>query len=297
MLPKGNDLSLTAHNAIACFLAAAHLTMLESLQKARKKGLNGPQLLKYWHQLMEPTTVRNPREAFFTKVVKRADSVSRFIFFRLSALTYWQMRLKVITDCSPVRAKDGTPIPSDFDPFAASLKIYKRSAQEATKNLGEFLSSVLPLQRISVMYFDEAHELGLHFRIFLRLVQHQRLSTKMWYAFMGTKSSISYYAPRPSQRQSPASLACTCLTEEIELSLKLKRELATLLPPYIDLGFDQQAIAMGRAVVSVRMGEMQTIEFLSRYGRPMYVYLACKPQLLISLPGGVHNYPKKRRAR
>lgn len=203
----------------------------------------------------------------------------------------------VTTDSSPIRAKDGKPIPSDFDPFAASLKIYKCSAEEATKNLGEFLSSVLPAKRISVMYFDEAHELGLHFWIFLRLVQHQRLSMKMWYTFMGTKSSISYYAPHPSKRQSPASLVCTCLTEEIELSLKLKMELARLLPPYIDLGFDQRVIAMGRVVVSVRMGEMQTIEFLSRYGRPMYVYLACNPQLLISMPGGVHIYLKKHRAR
>ena len=61
--------------------------MLESLQEAQKKGLSGPQLLEYWHELMEPTTVRNRREAFFTKVVKRAESVSHFIFFRLSPLT------------------------------------------------------------------------------------------------------------------------------------------------------------------------------------------------------------------
>lgn len=237
-LPKNNDLSLTAHIAIACFLAAAHLTMLELLQGEQKKGLNGPQLLEYWHELMEPPTVRDRREAFFTKVVKRADS----------------MKLMVTTDSSPIRAKDGKLIPSDFDPFAASLKIYKRSAEEATKNLGEFLSSVLPAKRISVMYFDEAHELGLHFWIFLRLVQHQQLSMKMWYTFMGTKSSISYYAPHPSK----------------QLSLKLKMELARLLPPYIDLGFDQRVIALGRVVVSVRMGEMQTIEFLSRYGRPMW---------------------------
>ena len=203
----------------------------------------------------------------------------------------------VVTDSSPIRAKDGNPVPSDFDPFTASLKIYKCFAEEATKNLGEFLSSLLPAKRISVMYFDEAHELGLHFWIFLRLVQHQGLSTNMWYAFMGTKSSVSYYAPHPSERQCPASLACTCLTKEIELSLKLKMELARLLHPYIDLGFDQRAIAMGREVVNVRMGEMQTIEFLSRYGRPMYVYLACKLQLFISLPGGVHIYLKKHRAR
>ena len=48
----------------------------------------GPQLLEYWHELMEPpTVVRDRREAFFTKVVERADSVSHFILFRLSALS------------------------------------------------------------------------------------------------------------------------------------------------------------------------------------------------------------------
>jgi hypothetical protein len=59
---------LPRHTAIACFLAAAHQTMLESLQEAcKEKGLNGPQLLEYWHELMEPTGVRDRREAFFYK--------------------------------------------------------------------------------------------------------------------------------------------------------------------------------------------------------------------------------------
>ena len=83
-LPTDND---TAHVAIASFLAAAHQTMLETLQEAHNEERNGPQLLQYWHELMEPTGVRDRREAFFTKVVQRADSVSRFIFFRLSALS------------------------------------------------------------------------------------------------------------------------------------------------------------------------------------------------------------------
>ncbi len=60
--------------------------MLETLQEARKKGLNGPQLLEYWHELMEPSRMRDLREQFFTKVVERANIVSRFVFFRLSAL-------------------------------------------------------------------------------------------------------------------------------------------------------------------------------------------------------------------
>ncbi|KAK2464840.1 hypothetical protein APHAL10511_003139 [Amanita phalloides] len=52
--------SLTAHIAIACFLAAAHQIMLETLQEAcKEKGLDGPPLLEYWHALMELTGVRD----------------------------------------------------------------------------------------------------------------------------------------------------------------------------------------------------------------------------------------------
>jgi hypothetical protein len=72
-LPGNND--ITAHTAIACFLAAAHQTMLETLQEAHNKGLNGPHLLGYWHRLMEPTGPRDRREKFFTKVVEQADSL------------------------------------------------------------------------------------------------------------------------------------------------------------------------------------------------------------------------------
>jgi len=99
---------------------------------------------------------------------------------------------------NPTRGKDGGPT---TDPFPISRKIYGLHAKEATEDLMEFLSDVLPAERITVMYFDEAHELGLHFWIFLRLVQHQLLLTNMWYAFMGTKANISYYAPRPSNSQ------------------------------------------------------------------------------------------------
>ena len=56
--------------------------MLETLQQAyNENGFNGPQLLEHWHGFMEPTGARDRREAFFTKVVERADSVSRFFFF------------------------------------------------------------------------------------------------------------------------------------------------------------------------------------------------------------------------
>ncbi|KAF8637505.1 hypothetical protein AX14_010296 [Amanita brunnescens Koide BX004] len=55
VLPRNNDLSITVHAAIACFLAAAHEMMLEMLQKAcNEQGLIGQQLLEYWCGLMEP---------------------------------------------------------------------------------------------------------------------------------------------------------------------------------------------------------------------------------------------------
>ena len=88
-----------------------------------------------------------------------------------------------------------------------SREFYKDHVKEAYENLMKFLSTVLPEKKICVMYFDEAHELGVLFWILLRLVQHQvpepemePFRIQMWYTLMGTKSSVSFYAPRPSQR-------------------------------------------------------------------------------------------------
>jgi len=100
---------------------------------------------------------------------------------------------------SPARAEDGKPTTRDYDVFLISREIYGIHAEEATEELMEFLSDALPAGRITVMYFDEVHELGAHLSTFLRLVQHQLSSTKMWYTFMGTKSKISCYAPHPSE--------------------------------------------------------------------------------------------------
>ena len=73
-----------------------------------------------------------------------------------------------------------------------------------------------------------------------------------------------------------ASLACMCLTESIVHSARLKGQFARILPPYIDLGFDQQVIAIAKneAEVTIRMQDMETIKFHSQYGRPMYTDLA-----------------------
>ena len=67
-----------------------------------------------------------------------------------------------------------------------------------------------------------------------------------------------------------------CLTEAIVHSVQLKGQFARILPPYIDLGFDQQVIAIAKneAEVTIRMQDMETVKFHSQYGRPMYAALA-----------------------
>ncbi len=78
--------------------------MLETLQGAyNEKGLNEPQLLEYWHGLMEPTGTRDGREQFFTKVVELANIVSRFIFFLLSAISI----LAVEIECGRQSCQNG----------------------------------------------------------------------------------------------------------------------------------------------------------------------------------------------
>lgn len=87
-LPRGNDVSISAHIAIACFLAAAHRTMLTWLKRKSEAGLNGPRLLEWWHRLMEKRDgeVEYTRETFFSAVVQLAREVTNF------CLTY---RLKI----------------------------------------------------------------------------------------------------------------------------------------------------------------------------------------------------------
>jgi hypothetical protein len=76
VLAKNNDLSFTAHADIAHFLAASYTTMLTWLQKKHAEGVGGPELLIYWHRLMERQEGRKDRERFFSEVVTQAKSVS-----------------------------------------------------------------------------------------------------------------------------------------------------------------------------------------------------------------------------
>jgi hypothetical protein len=92
----------------------------------------------------------------------------------------------------------------ESDLHKAVMKLYYEITGPATQKLLAFISRLFPKNKkpLCVTYFDEAHELRLRLWAMLRLLQHQLLDVGMWYVFMGTKSSISYYSPAPKDRES-----------------------------------------------------------------------------------------------
>jgi hypothetical protein len=76
-ISNDNDLSITAHLDLACFLAAAHETMLASLKDIKgKQELSGPELRAAWHDRMEMNREPEYREQFFSRVVKSAEQAN-----------------------------------------------------------------------------------------------------------------------------------------------------------------------------------------------------------------------------
>lgn len=146
-------------------------------------------------------------------------------------------------------------------------KTYESITTKATQDLITILSDIEPEARC-VMYFDEAHDLDNALLVLLRLVQYQKPWINIWYIFLETKSSISYYAPNPSDRPYPLLCIFIWLIHESVSSLKLIREMARLLPPYVALGFDHHAIAHAPKPQTVTIGELQSIKHLAQYGRP-----------------------------
>jgi hypothetical protein len=51
-------------------------------------------------------------------------------------------------------------------------------------------------------------------------------------------------------------------------SLRLQKEIQELLGPYIALDFDQN-VPTGRQEVTVKIGYLQSLEYLVSYGRPL----------------------------
>ena len=88
-LATDNFMNLNAHSAIACFLAAAHETMLKWLKEEQQRGnCNGETLREWWHATMEQKAVRRRRQKFFAEVLDEAETVSHR-FLDVSELKLW----------------------------------------------------------------------------------------------------------------------------------------------------------------------------------------------------------------
>jgi len=81
------------------------------------------------------------------------------------------------------------------------------------------------------------------------------------------------------------------------LSLRFGDELRKLLPLYIALDFDQNVIK-GRPEATSKIGELQSLEHLSSYGRPMYAILSFSAEDVAHyVLGGRRSYLKNKMAR
>jgi hypothetical protein len=76
-------MSLTAHSAIARFLAAAHETMLKWLKEEQQRNhFDGKALHEWWYSIMKQGTRRKMRRKFFAEVLDKANAVSHQFLFR-----------------------------------------------------------------------------------------------------------------------------------------------------------------------------------------------------------------------
>ena len=202
-------MSFNAHSAIASFLAAAHKTMLEWLQKAQKQnGFNGDALRRWWYDIMERRVQRERRREFFSEVLRKANTVSHWFLTFQSSIYCYQMGLKPGVHGESFRRPKENNASMVYDIEAKSRSFYEDEARGAVEALMFFLTKLDDgPSPICVTYFDEAHELGIQFWILLRLLSHQPPATEMWYVFMGTKSSVSYFSPSPRHCESPIFFA------------------------------------------------------------------------------------------
>lgn len=138
---------------------------------------------------------------FFTDVLSEVNTVSRWFLTFQSSNCCYQMKSKaeVHGERSPKRLQE-----TDGDDIVAKSRLFYEEARVAVEALMSFLTDLgVGPSPICVTYFDEAHELELRFWILMRLLSHQPPATAMWYVFMGTKSSVSYFSPSAENCESP----------------------------------------------------------------------------------------------
>ncbi|TFK75164.1 hypothetical protein BDN72DRAFT_561208 [Pluteus cervinus] len=189
-------------------------------------------VLDTWHSYIENKTDEAGRREFFADVVVKA---------RLAAQSV------PTSDRSPKR-KEGYSAIGDV-----AQKVYR---DHVLNPLTELLTWIQNTGHIGlcVTYVDEAQKMGGLLRVMQRLISCQTLDSKMWFVFMSTKSNIDFFPPSIEDRQ----------------SLRTRLEVATVLPPFFALGFDQIITKSNQTVTSYTMGEISSLNHIAKYGRPLW---------------------------
>jgi len=110
---------------------------------------------------------------------------------------------------SPKRQADLEPNKPGFNIHHYSDVYYRHFAKTATEDLADFSRRLTPHCPVVVTYFDEARALGESLWCMLRLLSQQETTTPMWYVFMDTRSTVSYFNPAPGKSE---CWHLTCMT-------------------------------------------------------------------------------------
>ena len=160
-----------------------------------------------------------------------------------------------------------------FDIHGFAESCYEKYICKDIKDLMDFINGLYSTKKqlSLVVYIDEAHNLGDSYWMLLRLLGYLPEDMGIWHAFLGTKSSFNFYSPPPVDCEFSGFKLLAISHIKVVCSLRLRSELTKLVPPYIAIGFDQNAIFTNKAPARVNMGTLHSIKHLSLYGLPMYV--------------------------
>ncbi|TFK71361.1 hypothetical protein BDN72DRAFT_877192 [Pluteus cervinus] len=247
---KTTDKDIRSHQGLAALFGAAYYNMLLDLKRFRQDGKDVRQA---WYEQMESQNSSPSREAIYKRVVATA------------------------TKPTP-RA-----IAGEEDALSKDVEYYSRVLlNQHLGALTNWLHDELKYEDVCITYIDEAQELKELAWVMQRLARDQHPSCKMWYVYMGKKSSIKYVSPQPKHFRSVCS----------------RIEISKLLPAYYALGFDQNITADLQTPGVITMGYLSSFSHIANYGRPLWGALAkgtTRPDDIMQLASAklINNDPGK----
>ncbi|TDL14331.1 hypothetical protein BD410DRAFT_778936 [Rickenella mellea] len=246
--------SAKTHAGISCFLGAAYRETVKWLTEKKKHFSNATRLLVEWNHMMNDD---ESRAEFFQTVVDSAQDGFAKCTIPNTPLKLKEQKLKNPEEQKTKNVKKQKLAADKLVEIARSCYSVPEGIQNAAQDLDNFMKNLGIQNGLFVTYFDEAHTLKDRFWALLRLLSFQNFKMHLWVVFMDTKSSVAYFTPSSGDSS----------------SMRLRDQRRILLPPYFDLGFDQNVIGgqkPDRKVDNIIASHLQTLQCLAKYGRPLW---------------------------